>query len=54
MERSPLCPAKPPPALRRTAPGGRSSSSCTITMEAGSVIPNRLARARTATPDSFM
>ena len=55
MERSPLCPARPPPALRRTVPGrevelvvhdhdGRSDRS----------IPNRLASARTATPDSFM
>ena len=30
MERSPLWPARPPPALTRTVPSGRSSSSCTI------------------------
>ena len=38
-ERRPLCPARPPPAFRRTVPGGRSSSSWTITMEEGSAIP---------------
>ena len=40
-ERSPLWPASPPPALTRTVPGGRSSSSCTTTMEDGSAMPNR-------------
>ena len=37
-ERSPLWPARPPPALSRTVPGGRSSSSCTTTIDAGSSI----------------
>ena len=31
IDRSPLCPAVPPPTLTFTTPGGRSSSSCTIT-----------------------
>ena len=53
-ERSPLCPARPPPAFRRTVPGGRSSSSWTITMEGGLVDPEPRGQGRTDDPESFM
>ena len=42
------------PRLQPDRARGRSSSSCTITMEAGSSIPNRVASPRTANPESFM
>ena len=38
IERSPLWPARPPPTFTATPPGGRSSSSCTMTSCVGSSI----------------
>ena len=54
IERSPLWPARPPPALTFSSPGGRSSSSWTTMICSGDSIRYRRTSALTAWPESFM
>ena len=53
IERSPLCPAKPPPIRACRRPGSRSTSSCTTRIASGSSLKNFRAAA-TERPESFM